>query len=762
MPEEATEPGLAEMGGSGTPLPDDPGALLALGDAARDARRWAEAGRAYAAFLERNPDDRGILVQRGHCLKEAGDPAAALALYRRAEALEAGDADIHLQIGHALKLLGRRGAAAEAYGRAVVLDPGGRDGWVEWIAIRDSLPAPRAAGMLLDLSDLVAWFVRRRAPSGIQRVQAEIAAAGAAMLGAMHPEEGVWRALPAPLFRRLHHLSRTGADAEEPAWREAVDVLVAWRRRGHALRPGAGTTLVTLGSAWWLPGHAGAVRAAREAGARHVPVLHDAGPLVLPDLTPASTRAEFGRWFAALPALADGVVAVSQATAAEYRRLMARHLPGWPVPPVLVVTPDGRTGDGDAAPPAAAPPIAGGLARAIGLGRRWPAAPAPPARPATPEVPDGPFVLMVSSFEPRKNHLLALEAWRILIRRRGAAGTPRLVLAGRRAPGDGPVMEALAADPALSAGVTVLHAVDDAALARLYRGCLFTLYPSRHEGWGLPVSESLLHRRVPLVSEIPSLMESGRQGAVFFTPGSADELATAAEALIADPARLAALEARIPPHGGLRPWSEVADALRLAVRRLEAGDPARRPPSPPWCEPIRLGHGGSQGPDAALALAAMLMRGGGWHPAEDWGVWTRPVRAALELPAPGEGTARVSLALRSPPGAGGTLRVTLERDGAAGAVDRGAAVHGAALHVAAEHPAGVEEVALEIGPGGPALRLVLEALPGTALPGPGGSGPEAGREVGVGVVAVAVMRGASPADRLAYLERRILVPVRQG
>ena len=724
--------------GSGAALPADPAALLARADAARDARRWGEAAAAYAAFLRLRPDDRGILVQHGHCLKEGGDPAAALELYRRAEAMEDGDADIHLQIGHALKLLGRRGAAAEAYGRALVLDPGGRDAWTEWLALRDSLPPPRAAGLLLDLSDLVAWFMLRRAPSGIQRVQAEIAAASEAVLCAMHPEEGAWRALPAPLFHRLHHLSRSGADTGAPEWREAVGVLEGWRRRGHALRPGAGATLVTLGSAWWLPRHAPALRAARAAGARYVPLLHDCGPLVLPDLTPAGTRAEFGRWFAALPALADGVIAVSQATAAEYRRLMARHLPGWPVPPVLVVAPDGRPpGMAEEADPPRPPAPPRGLARALGFGRRQQPAPLP-ARPSCPGLPEGPFVLLVSSFEPRKNHLLALEAWRLLLERRGAAGTPRLVLAGRRASGDGPVIKALATDPGLAAQVTALHEVDDPTLARLYRGCLFTLYPSRHEGWGLPVSESLLHRRVALVSEIPSLMESGRQGAVFFTPNSAEDLATAAEGLIVDPGRLAAIEARIPRHGGLRPWPEVADALRLAVRRLEGGDPGRRPPPLPLCQPIRLGHGGSPGPQPGLALAEMLMQGGGWHPAEEWGVWTMPGRAALRLFAPSDGPARVSVALRPAPGATGMLRITLGRDGA--------------VPVAAEHPAAsTEEVGLEIGAGAPELQLVIEAAPGARL-------PDSGLEVGMGVVAVALMRGASPADRLVYLENRILVP----
>lgn len=732
---------------------ETPGDLLARADAARDARRWAEAAEAYGAYLELRPGERGILVQRGHCLKEDGDPAAALALYRRAEAMDPADADIHLQIGHALKLLGRRGGAAESYGRAFLLNPGDPGAWAEWRDTLSQLPPPRAEGIVLDLSDLVRWYDHRRVPSGIQRVQAEIAAVaiGEATLCAMHPEDGIWRVLPPPLFVRLHRLSESGADPEEPDWREALGLLKDWLRRGHALRPGPGTVLVTLGSAWWLPRHAPALRALRVAGGRHVPVLHDCGPLVLPEFAGPGLRAEFGRWFSTLPVLADGVIAVSHATAAEYRRLMARHLPDWPAPPVMVVTPDGRPGvvKGPAGEEAEEPQAAAPVRRMGALSMLLPSPPAPLAvphpGPAHPELPDEPYVLLVSSLEPRKNHLLALEAWGRLIERRGAAGTPRLVFAGRRAPGDAPVFAALAADPRLAARVTLLHELDDRALARLYRGCLFTLYPSRHEGWGLPVSESLFHHRVPVVSEIPALMESGRNGAVFFTPNMAEDLATAAEGLIADPARLAAAAARIPRHGGLRPWAEVAEDLLAAARRMAAQE--RDPPPPlPLCQAIPLGHAGSPGPHSGLARAEFMQEGSGWHPAAEWGAWTKPGRAVLRLPAPSEGPARIALTLRAPPAARGLVRVTLGRRDAAA--------------VTAESRAeAVGELALEIGAGGPELEILLDSIPGTPLQR---EEPEPPLEVGVGVVSVAVMHGGSPGDRMLYLENRILVPVQPG
>ncbi|WP_376100575.1 hypothetical protein ACE7GA_14280 [Roseomonas sp. CCTCC AB2023176] len=131
-----------------------------------------------------------------------------------------------------------------------------------------------------------------------------------------------------------------------------------------------------------------ALMAARAGGLRHVPVLHDCGPVTEPANPQA---AAFSRWFEALPALADAIVAVSEATAADARALAAKHLPGIPFPPVSVVPVNGRTdlpADGDG------------------------------------PVPEEPFVLLVASLEPRKNHVLAFRAWRLLLDRRGPDATP--------------------------------------------------------------------------------------------------------------------------------------------------------------------------------------------------------------------------------------------------------------------------------------------------------------------------------------------------
>jgi hypothetical protein len=71
-------------------------------------------------------------------------------------------------------------------------------------------------------------------------------------------------------------------------------------------------------------------------------------------------------------------------------------------------------------------------------------------------------------------------------RRAAAAGARRPArLAGGRPPG------AAGATAFLGGRIRLVHGISDPELLALYRGCLFSIFPSFTEGWGLPVGESL-------------------------------------------------------------------------------------------------------------------------------------------------------------------------------------------------------------------------------------------------------------------------------
>ncbi|MHA4875417.1 glycosyltransferase, partial [Enterococcus faecium] len=84
---------------------------------------------------------------------------------------------------------------------------------------------------------------------------------------------------------------------------------------------------------------------------------------------------------------------------------------------------------------------------------------------------------------------------------------PDLVCVGGRGWLNDHVYAALDRDPELAEKVRIISGLTDSHLALLYSTCLFTVYLSTYEGWGLPVTESLCYGKVPLLSDTSSLPE---------------------------------------------------------------------------------------------------------------------------------------------------------------------------------------------------------------------------------------------------------------
>lgn len=665
---------------------------LAEADRRRDAGDWRGAAAAYAAHLERHPQDWPIWVQHGHCVKEAGDPGAALASYRRAEAGMPADADLALQIGHALKRAGDPPGARDAYARALGIDPLG-DGWRESEPL---LGLPETPGALLvDLSDLLAWWQAQRAPSGIQRVQlglagALLAAEPAARLVVFRPGRGDWAGMPRALFHRLGALSRAGADPLEPDWRALVARAAALIEAAPPAEPARGAWLVNPGSSWWLPGYHAAVREARLRHAlRYAPMVHDAGPVVAPEHAEPVHAASFARWIAVLASEADLLLAVSDATRRDLEAIIARDLAPLPAAPIAVLRLDAR--------PATPPPAA------------------PHARAA--ELMAEPYALFVATIEARKDHLFVLNAWLALLRRHGTA-LPRLLLVGRQGPGAAPALALLARAPALDGRVVWLDDVDDGTLAALTRGALFCVYHSRHEGWGLPVTEALAAGKAVIAPGHSGLLEAGQGLALHHLAGSEPAFSALVEKLAFDPVFRMQVEADIQRQLRLRDWPSIAAALRAHL----AAAPDVRPalPAPPLGVTHRLGAIAASRPTPAMAWAERL-RVAGWQAPEPWGCATRSGRALLRLPLPDgiAATLRIHLALRG----GAEPQAVTIRPG------RGARV---AMEIA---PGSRPVAVLEVPPSDPWLDIAIET------------------EAGIGVDAVMACAAEDVAARLAFLEQ---------
>lgn len=179
--------------------------------------------------------------------------------------------------------------------------------------------------------------------------------------------------------------------------------------------------------------------------------------------------------------------------------------------------------------------------------------------------PDRPFVLSVSTIQARKNFDLLYRLWQ-KFGLDGRTDQPHLVIVGKPGFGSSDLLRMMADDPWIADTVTLLHGPSDAELGWLYQHCLFTLYPSWYEGWGLPLSESLAYGKTFIASDASSLPEAGQGLGIHLNPYDPAAWEREILGLAGDRQRLAAMERRIIAERRLASW---ADCARDTVSALD-------------------------------------------------------------------------------------------------------------------------------------------------------------------------------------------------
>jgi glycosyltransferase involved in cell wall biosynthesis len=169
-----------------------------------------------------------------------------------------------------------------------------------------------------------------------------------------------------------------------------------------------------------------------------------------------------------------------------------------------------------------------------------------------------PYALFVGGIQPRKDPLAAVEALALL------DGELNLVVVGAEKRGGDELRSALRR-LGLEQRVELAGHVERDELATLYRGAACLVFPSRYEGFGLPVLEAMASGTPVVAASAGAVPEVAGDAAILVEPGDPAAIAAGIERALADKERLVA--------AGLErarsfSWGETARRTLVVYREL--------------------------------------------------------------------------------------------------------------------------------------------------------------------------------------------------
>ena len=118
----------------------------------------------------------------------------------------------------------------------------------------------------------------------------------------------------------------------------------------------------------------------------------------------------------------------------------------------------------------------------------------------------GKFLFTIGTLEPRKNIATVIESY-LLLKKERPNFEYKLVIASRRGWGQESLTQKLLSGELEKDGIIFLESPNDELLNVLYKKSSLFLFPSIHEGFGLPLLEAMLEQKVCIASDIPVFRE---------------------------------------------------------------------------------------------------------------------------------------------------------------------------------------------------------------------------------------------------------------
>ena len=660
--------------------------FVQIGNVSKEAKQFSRSKQSYMTAIRIDPNNADAHLQLGHLFKVMGDLKAAERSYLRGQELDPTNENIAAELHSATiandvvpqprkariskrpvsfdaRIVGVRSELDQLVKLGAVTHRPDRDAAaldrakpalieavkaLNTVLARTAMPATLSSTMndgsesaaneteiVFDVSDLIQYFRNHRLPTGIQRVQIEVisiaiiypSGRGRVRVCCFTESTDFWREVPPADFLSLCELSSIDNDWRSPEWQDAMLSLEETMEASSNFQFATGALLINIGTSWWLQNYYLYVREAkRRSQIRYIPFVHDMIPILTPEYCVEGLVQDFIGWAQGVYRHADFFFVNSESTRRDLRRVGAAL--GYQLSDDVIHT---VTLDADY--------------------RKTDVLETDPEALAAHRLEPGRFVLFVSTIEARKNHLTIFDAWLTLIKEYGPDLIPRLVCVGSRGWLNDAVFAKLGNSQLLRDKVLIMSGVPDPELAQLYRHCLFSVYPSFYEGWGLPVTESLSYGKTAVVARSSSLMEAGGEFVDYFTPGNQAEVTTSLSRLIFDPAYREARELKIRQQFRPRSWDTVANDLIGAAYRWQSTTGIVSDLD----TPIEIGRYYTLSRNAetsvfsGMGTGEVFRVGDRWWGPDDRGCWLKPGPGQLRLNVETAGQYCLYLGLRALP-----------------------------------------------------------------------------------------------------------------
>ena len=337
--------------------------------------------------------------------------------------------------------------------------------------------------------------------------------------------------------RRLLHVAKRLTP--KPIKSAAKKLLKRESAQGAGAKPVVGSpfrkgdVVVVLGGIWHGSFADDMTNQKQEKGFKFIHVVHDMVPVVCPQCVVEDLPEVFASYKDKIFRIADGLMINSKSSKKDALAFMKQH--GIAVPDSVVFRlADERLEDIKSE--------------------------------AVPALKPGEFLLSLGTVEGRKNHTLLYYAYKQAARE--GIVLPKMVIAGRRGWLIDDLFYMLKRDPDVKDKFVILDGVPNTQRSWLFENCLFAVWPSFYEGWGMPVAESLTYGKLCLSSDTASMPEIGGDLVEYFSPFSSEECLRLIQKYL-DKRTREAKEKQIKKEYKVTTWRDMYDVMSVFIDKVQ-------------------------------------------------------------------------------------------------------------------------------------------------------------------------------------------------